>query len=69
MSAYQVDTDLIDLIVSATTQRDYTHDNIEPIHIFYRETDEGRATWQWSREYHDQRMAETRAKILENMNQ
>ena len=34
MSAYQVDTDLIDLIVSATTERDYNRDHINPLYIY-----------------------------------
>jgi hypothetical protein len=33
MSAYQVDTDLIDLIVSATTERDYNQHN-SPLYIY-----------------------------------
>ena len=38
MSAYQVDTDLIDLIVSATTERDYNREHINPLYIYLRET-------------------------------
>ena len=34
MSAYQVDTDLIDLIVSATTERDYNRDHTNPLYIY-----------------------------------
>ena len=34
MSAYQVDTDLIDLIVSATTERDYNRDHVNPLYIY-----------------------------------
>jgi hypothetical protein len=34
MSAYQVDTDLIDLIVSATTERDYNSDHQNPLHVY-----------------------------------
>lgn len=34
MSAYQVDTDLIDLIVSATTERDYNRDHINPLYMY-----------------------------------
>lgn len=34
MSAYQVDIDLIDLIVSATTERDYNRDHTNPLHIY-----------------------------------
>ena len=38
MSAYQVDTDLIDLIVSATTERDYNREHINPLYIYLPET-------------------------------
>jgi hypothetical protein len=38
MSAYQVDTDLIDLIVSATTERDYNRDHTNPLYIYLPET-------------------------------
>ena len=34
MSAYQVDLDLIDLIVSATTERDYNRDHMNPLYIY-----------------------------------
>jgi len=34
MSAYQVDTDLIDLIVSATTERDFNRDHTNPLYIY-----------------------------------
>jgi len=34
MSAYQVDTDLIDLIVSATTERDINRDHTNPLYIY-----------------------------------
>lgn len=34
MSAYQVDTDLIDLIVSATTERDYNRDHTNPLYMY-----------------------------------
>ena len=34
MSAYQVDPDLIDLIVSATTERDYNRDHTNPLYIY-----------------------------------
>jgi len=34
MSAYQVDIDLIDLIVSATTERDYNRDHTNPLYIY-----------------------------------
>ena len=38
MSAYQVDTDLIDLIVSATTERDYNRDHTNPLYIYLPKT-------------------------------
>ena len=34
MSAYQVDLDLIDLIVSATTERDYNRDHTNPLYMY-----------------------------------
>ena len=34
MSAYQVDIDLIDLIVSATTERDYNSDHQNPLQVY-----------------------------------
>jgi hypothetical protein len=38
MSAYQVNTDLIDLIVSATTERDYNRDHTNPLYIYLPKT-------------------------------
>lgn len=37
MSAYQVDVDLIDLIVSATTERDYNREHINPLYMYLPE--------------------------------